>query len=262
MSLILTFIAGACVGSFLNVCICRIPAGESVVFPRSRCACGTPIPFWLNIPLLSWLLLRGKARCCGRRIPFRYFLVEILTATVFSAVSSAANGIQNAVIGCIFCSVLLVISFIDIDTMEICDAIVFAGMLCGIAFSAFFPGWQGREFPATSTVDSLLGMCFGSGLMFWIATFGELAFGREAVGCGDVKLMGMVGAFIGCKGSVFAVFGGCFMATVIALPIALLLKAFRWKNFKIPREVPFAPFVAVGSIAYMLFGQALLGALV
>jgi leader peptidase (prepilin peptidase)/N-methyltransferase len=121
--------------------------------------------------------------------------------------------------------------------------------------SVFFPSWHGRRFSLSSAGDSVLGICFGSGLIFWIATFGEMAFKREAVGDGDVKLMGMVGAFIGYKGSVFAIFGGCFIATVVAVPIMIVLKIFDGKNFKIPREVPFAPFIAVGGIAYVLFGR-------
>jgi leader peptidase (prepilin peptidase)/N-methyltransferase len=181
----------------------------------------------------------------------------MLTAIMYTGVFSSVDGLGNALIGCVFCSVLLVVAFIDIDTMEICDSIVFGATLCGLAISVFFPEWHTEQLSVSAAIDSLTGMCFGSGLMLWIAVLGEVAFKREAVGFGDIKLMGMVGAFVGCKGSVFAIFGGCLIAMVVAIPVISCLRVFSRKNLKIPREVPFAPFIAVGSVAYVLFGQKL-----
>jgi leader peptidase (prepilin peptidase)/N-methyltransferase len=111
-----------------------------------------------------------------------------------------------------------------------------------------------------SLADGAFGLCFGSGLLFWVATIGELAFKREAIGMGDISLMGAIGAFLGWKGCLFAIFGGCFLSVAIALPVLLVAKLFRCENFRLRRgmEIPFAPFLAVGAIAYSLFGQRLL----
>jgi leader peptidase (prepilin peptidase)/N-methyltransferase len=180
---------------------------------------------------------------------------------LFASVFSTANGFQSAAIGCIFCSLLLLIAFIDMDTMEIYDAMVIGGMLCGIVLSIIFPSWQGEKLSLQAASDSVIGVCFGSGLALWIAMLGEMVFKREAIGGGDLKLMGMVGSFIGCKGSAFAIFGGCFIATAVAVPVILIFKLCARRKIKIPREVPFAPFIAVGGIAYVLFGHRFLAML-
>ncbi|MDR1891261.1 MAG: prepilin peptidase [Puniceicoccales bacterium] len=258
---IFIFIIGACIGSFLNVCIYRIPSGKSVLFPRSRCKCGAPIPWWLNIPLLSWLLLRGKARCCGHNIPARYFIVELLTATLFVIVFIASDSLSNLIIGCGFCSLLLAIAFIDIDTMEIYDAMSIGGMFVGFIVSMFFPGWHSEQSGIFSLIKSLSGACFGSGLIFWIAVIGEMVFKKEAIGGGDIKLLGTIGAFIGWKGCLFAIFGGCLISTSIAAPLLLVWKLTKAKNFTIPREIPFAPILVIGSISYVLYGSNLLSIL-
>ncbi|MDR2778933.1 MAG: prepilin peptidase [Puniceicoccales bacterium] len=255
------FIIGACIGSFLNVCICRIPRRESIIFPRSQCKCGAQIPWWLNIPLVSWLLLKGKARCCGCNIPVRYFVVELLTAILFIIVFHLSDSLSNFIIGSGFCSLLLVIAFIDIDTMEIYDAMSIGGIFVGFIVSLFFPGWHNEQSNMASFTKSLSGACLGSGLVFWIAIIGEMVFKKEAIGCGDIKLLGTIGAFIGWKGCLFAILGGCLISTLISLPLLLVWKLAKAKNFTIPREIPFAPVLVVGSITYVLYGQNILNLL-
>jgi leader peptidase (prepilin peptidase)/N-methyltransferase len=212
---------------------------------------------WLNIPIVSWLFLRGRARCCGRPISPRYLIVELLTAIVFVVLFIATKSKQDFIIGSIFSSILIVIAFIDIDTMEIGDGLSIGGMALGILFSVFFPSWYGEEFCYESLIRSLIGACFGSGLMIWIATFGEMAFKKDAVGFGDVKLMGMIGAFLQWEGCVFAVFGGCVICAIVLFPIVILLKILKGKNFKVAAEIPFAPFLVIGSICYIAYGRDL-----
>ncbi|MDR0693607.1 MAG: prepilin peptidase [Puniceicoccales bacterium] len=258
MLLIFIFVLGACIGSFLNVCICRIPAGESIVFPRSRCKCGAQIPWHLNIPLLSWLFLGGKAQCCGRGIPARYFIVEFLTATLFVVVFARSNSLPNFIIGSGFCSLLLAIAFIDMDTMEIYDAMSVGGMFVGFVISLLFPQWHDEQSGISSLVKSLSGACLGSGLIFWVAVMGEMVFKKEAIGGGDVKLLGTIGAFIGWKGCLFSLFGGCLISTLIFLPSLLIWKLIKTKTFTIPRIIPFAPVLVIGSITHVLCGRNLL----
>jgi leader peptidase (prepilin peptidase)/N-methyltransferase len=201
------------------------------------------------------LLLRGRASCCGRRIPFREFEIELLTAVLFVATYVTSASLAHFAIGCAFCSLLLVIAFIDIDTMEIYDAMSIGGLLTGIVVSLVFPRWHGELTVGASLLRCAIGICAGSGLMLLIAAIGKFVLRREAVGFGDVKLMGMVGSFTGWDGCLVAIFGGCVISAAIAAPLLLAIKIIKRGNFKIPREIPFAPFLVVGSVAYVLCGK-------
>lgn len=249
----LAFVLGACVGSFLNVCIYRIPKGESIVSPRSKCRCGKMIPFYDNIPILSWILLRGKARCCGQAISPRYIIVETLTGLIFLSLFKVYGFTSSFVVSSIFCSILIVIAYIDFDTMEIYDALSIGGMFVGFVCSMISPELM-CEFSRYEAVKrSFIGACFGSGLMLWIAVLSEIIFKREAVGFGDVKLMGLIGAFTGVDGSMFSIFGGCLIGSVILVPLLLIKNFSKNKRILKSREIPFAPFLVVGSISYTIF---------
>ncbi|HLP00693.1 MAG TPA: prepilin peptidase [Opitutaceae bacterium] len=227
------FVFGACIGSFLNVCIYRIPAGQSVVRPGSHCACGQPVRWFDNIPILSWLLLRGRARCCGRPFSVRYPAVELLTALVF-LVCALEFGPGKALGAMLFAAMLIAASFIDIDHMIIPDRFSIGGAVVGVVLSALVPALHGHAIPSSadptlgymlagmqSGIDAVLGMFVGSALVLWIALIAEKILRKEAMGFGDVKLLGCIGAFVGWKGAVFAVFGGAILgvvATLIWLP--------------------------------------------
>ena len=204
------FVFGAFVGSFLNVCIFRIPAGESVVFPGSHCACGKAIPFYLNVPVVSWILLRGRAACCGRKISLRYPCVELLTALIFAAVWQflPATAVVPALL---FCALGIVLAFIDWDTMFLPDSVnavfVLAGVICGAAF----PGALGAGTIFEGLTASLVGLAAGTLVTFWFRFFASVILRREAMGEGDVVLLGGIGAFLGWKGSIFAFFGSAFV---------------------------------------------------
>jgi leader peptidase (prepilin peptidase)/N-methyltransferase len=213
------FLVGACVGSFLNVVISRLPAGESIVRPGSHCACGAPIAWHDNLPILSWLLRRGRARCCGRPFSVRYLVVELLTALAFLACWRLFSP-AHAVCGWIFLSGLIGATFIDLDHLMIPDAFSLGLGVLGVVLSFLVPTLhgQGGDFFALASLrsgaDGLLGLLLGSGLVLWIALLAGAVLKKEAMGLGDVKFAGAIGAFCGWRGAVFALFGGAMLGTV------------------------------------------------
>jgi leader peptidase (prepilin peptidase) / N-methyltransferase len=253
------FVLGACVGSFLNVVVSRVPAGRSIVRPGSHCACGQPIPWRHNLPLVSWLILRGRARCCGRRISARYPLVEWLTAGVFLGCWLALPPAQ-AVCGWIFLGGLIGAAFIDLERLMIPDALTLGLGGVGVALSFLVPalhGQHGDPFLLASLragADSLEGLLVGSGLVFWIAMLGDAALGREAMGFGDVKFVGAIGAFCGWHGAVFAVFGGAFLGTawLACALVADLLARKAPSGLRFRTQVPFGPMLAAAAALYFL----------
>ncbi len=259
---ILVFCLGACAGSFLNVCICRIPAGESVVSPPSHCVCGKAIPPWLNIPVLSWFMLGGRAKCCGARISFRHPLVESLTALAFVFLWRNFD-LCTASAGMLFFCLMVFCAFVDIDTMELPDAATVGGTLAGVLFSAAFPslhsaGADGTPFilsAAASLASSVTGAVAGAGVLYLLRLFSSLVFGREAVGEGDVILSACIGAFCGWKGAVFAVFGGSVVGCAVLLPAILFSGMFSPSrgNAGEKNVVPFGPWLASGALLYFLF---------
>jgi leader peptidase (prepilin peptidase) / N-methyltransferase len=269
---VFSFIFGAIVGSFLNVCIYRIPAERSVVFPGSTCACGKPIVWYNNIPVLTWVFLRGRASCCGEKFSARYPAIELLTAVLFYA-SWVMHPPVVAMIGFLFIAFLICSTFIDLDHMIIPDRFSIGGMLIGVLLSILFPSLQGVEgqpiiVNIESGVHSIIGALIGAGLVYWIAVLGEIVFRKPAMGEGDVKFVGFIGAFCGWQGAVFAMFGGAFIGTLILLPVLLLGRIFGWKqrveigesedaeesveSVAFGSQVPFGPMLAVGGLVYFL----------
>ena len=212
---------GACIGSFLNVVIYRVPAEKSIVTPGSHCACGQPIAWYDNIPIFSWLLLRGKARCCGRRFSFRYPFVELLTAGLFLACWLKFFPAVGVVIcGWIFISALICATFIDLDHMIIPEVFTLGLGVCGVALSFAVPALHGQhaDFFALSSIRAgtiaLQGLCVGSGFLLWFALLAEVVLKKESMGFGDVKFVGAIGAFCGWKGAIFSIFGGAVIGTI------------------------------------------------
>ncbi len=264
------FCLGACLGSFFNVCIYRIPAGKSVVSPRSQCACGTAIAGFDNLPVLSWLLLRGKARCCGRPFSIRYPLVEALTGGLFLLAwwLFGADNPAQALGTMLLCGFLVPAVFIDLDHMLIPDIFSIGGALAGLAFSCTFPALhavegQGLVAGIFGGMEGLLGLLVGSATIYWIGILGELLFRKEAMGEGDVKFLGCIGAFCGWQGALFSIFGGAFVGCILLLPMLLLGKLrTQHTNSGSPDEaenstpafgmhVPFGPLLAAGALLYV-----------
>jgi leader peptidase (prepilin peptidase)/N-methyltransferase len=285
----MVFVLGACVGSFLNVCIYRIPAEKSVVFPGSTCACGKPIAWHDNIPILSWLILRGRARCCGRPFSVRYPAIELLTALLFLA-SWMHYLPAKAVVGMVFIAIMICATFIDLDHMIIPDRFAIGGAVVGVLLSALVPSLHDQAVTPywainamRAVIEAVIGMFIGSALVLWIAEIAEVVLRKEAMGFGDVKFLGAIGAFCGWQGGIFAVFGGAVLGTIAFAGILIFEKVFR--RAAVPggepaketapttaatteaadaggeaesavgfgRETPFGPMLAAGALLYFLW---------
>lgn len=210
------FIFGACLGSFLNVVVHRLPRGQKLTHPPSTCACGQRIRWHDNVPILGWLLLGGRARCCGRRYGVRYPVVEALTGTLFLA-AWLHHPAPVALAGMVFICLMLCAGLIDWDTMEIPDRFSLGGFCVAFALSVAVPALHGvtTAKPLVAALQggmfSLAGALVGAGLIFLIAAFAAAVLKREGMGMGDVKLLAAIGAFGGWEMAVFAVFGGSFL---------------------------------------------------
>lgn len=218
----LVFLFGCTWGSFFNVVIWRVPRRLSTVLPGSHCpACGTPIPWYDNVPLLSWAVLRGRCRFCGVAISGRYFLVELLTGLVFVVVFWRFRFTGATLVYLVFASLLIVATFTDIDHWIIPDGVSLGGLAFGLAAAVFGP-WLGpghlptNEWPHwggawwRGVANAALGAAAGWLLLQSIAVLGRMAFRREAMGGGDIVLVAMFGAFLGWQGAVAALILACF----------------------------------------------------
>lgn len=257
------FLFGACIGSFLNVVIYRVPKEESVVSPGSHCGCGQPIRWYDNIPILSWLLLRGRARCCGRAFSFRYPFVELLTATLF-VLCWRQFPPTVALCGAIFVSALIAATFIDLDHMIIPDVFTIGLGVLGVLLSFWVPALHGFDSDyflvdaVQSALTSLRGLLIGSGLVLWIALIAEAILKKEAMGFGDVKFVGAIGAFCGWEGAIFAIFGGAIVGT-LWFAIAWLVERTTGRRSRVapPSETPDGEPTAIGFGAHVPFGPML-----
>ncbi len=239
------FMLGLCIGSFLNVCIYRIPASRSIVSPGSACmSCGHPIRFYDNIPMLSFLILRGRCRYCHVPFSVRYPLVELITG-LFALAAFLQWGISlTAVINLVFIASLLTITCIDLDHYLIPDVITLPGIPAGILASFFLPAMTVR--------DSILGTLLGGGILLAIAWAYEQIAHREGMGGGDIKLLAMIGAFIGWKGVLMTLFVGALVGT--AAGGAVMLRT----GSSMKLKIPFGPFLAIGALTYLFFGDILI----
>lgn len=268
---------GACVGSFLNVVICRVPQDDPrqrSLGGRSRCPhCGTQIRWHDNLPLLGWFLLRGRARCCGKGIAVRYPMVEALTAALFFALAvwspfgpvfvPAADGFEidgaaatAFVLHAIFVSLLVACTFIDFDTQLLPDVLTKPGMAIGL-LGGFWPGTAGMLTSDDATplalrtlLASLFGLLAGAGSTWLIRALGSRLFRREAMGLGDVKFLGMIGAFLGWQGALLSLFLGCIAGAVIGSALALR------SGFGL--KIPFGPYLALGALVSLFAREPIL----
>jgi len=262
------FIIGSVIGSFLNVCIHRIPIGSSIVFPPSQCPrCGSRVKAIDNIPIVSYILLRGRCRDCREVISPRYPLVECLNGLLYALIAWRFGIGGSGIFYMAFTSALIVITFIDLDHQIIPDSITLPGIVVGLLFASLPSIWNAAmtaEVPAAlrsiSLVDpynrsqemgflrSLMGMAIGGGLFLAIA-----AISRGGMGGGDIKMMGMMGSVLGWKGVLMTTFAASLTGSIIGI----LLMIFRGKGRK--SKIPFGPFLALGGMLSLLFGEELVG---
>jgi len=234
---------GLAVGSFLNVCVARLPAGESVVSPRSRCpTCASQIRWFDNIPVLSYVWLRGRCRDCGERISPLYPGIEVAGGLLWAGAALLYGPEWTALRAAVFGSLLLAIALIDARHYLIPDVLSLGGLGAGLALS-LLPGRIGP-------LMSLAGAATGFVALFVVGWLGEKALRRPAMGAGDVKMMGMVGAFLGPAGALLTIFLGALLGSIIFGPISLKTK----------RLVPFGVFLALGAAVTFVAGESLLHA--
>jgi leader peptidase (prepilin peptidase)/N-methyltransferase len=229
---------GAAVGSFLNVCICRLPAELSVVKPRSRCPrCELPVAWYDNIPVISWILLRGRCRGCKEPIGVMYPLVELMTAAIWAWMGWHSGLSITALQGALFGTLLLGIAMTDAREYIIPDEFSLGGLGIGLILSV--------AGGLSTVITAIIGAAFGFGLLWLVGTLGTWAFKEEAMGGGDVKMMAMVGAFLGWEGVLLTVFLGALSGAAIFLPLSLLGRK---------KLVPFGVFLALGAAITYVWG--------
>jgi len=262
----LVFCFGACMGSFLNVCIYRIPLELSVISPRSHCTrCNQPIAWYDNIPLLSYLALRARCRHCGNRISPRYFIVELLVAFLFLLIwlkfgppgeprplglapfpiFSLVPVYWLAVFG------LALGTFVDLEHMIIPDRVSLGGIVMGIALSALVPAMHFETAFYDGITAAIVGALTGSGLLWGVALLGKLIFRKDAMGLGDVKLLGAIGAFLGWKAVLFTVMGSSLVGAVVGVSLVV------GGRKQMQSRIPYGPYLALAALVWMLWGPTL-----
>ncbi len=250
MIYILIFIFGAIFGSFLNVCIYRIPRGESIIKPGSHCVkCGYALAWHENIPILSFIILGGRCRNCKRGISFVYPLVEIMTALLALIVFAFFGVTLKALILFILFSSLIVATFIDFQRNEIPDIITLPGILIGLSLSFFYPNLLSGLKPLASLFDSFLGVVVGGGSLYLMGFFGEIVFKKEAMGGGDIKLLSMIGSFLGWKLALLTFFIAPFFGSITGL----ILKIKEGKEI-----IPYGPYLSLAAFVSLLYGDEII----
>ncbi|UCD71793.1 MAG: prepilin peptidase [Syntrophobacterales bacterium] len=262
---IFAFLFGAIVGSFLNVCIFRIPLGVSLISPSSHCPhCKIPLKAYDNIPILSYFLLGGRCRNCGAPISVRYPLVETMMA-VFSVLLVLKFGLSlSFFISFILISSLVVVSFIDLDHRIIPDKISLPGIILGF-LASFIKSAEGqndflvlfvfktvRGALSMSTLDSLLGIFIGGGLLYAVAILFYWATKKEGMGGGDIKLLAMIGAFLGWSSTVFTILVSSLFGSIVGITIMV------FKGADSKYAIPFGPFISMGAVIYLFFGREII----
>lgn len=239
-----SLVIGLISGSFLNVCIYRVPREESLVYPGSHCPnCGAPIRAYDNIPILSYLLLKGRCRRCQKRISLRYPLVEALTGLMALALAARYGWGPEAPIFFVFSCSLITVSFIDLDYQIIPNQITYPGIPLGVCASFVLP--------EVSLQDSIIGVGLGGGILWLVAVLFRWLRKKEGMGFGDVKLLAMIGAFLGWRAVLLTLVLSSFVGAVAGY-VALRLSG---KDVREP--IPFGPFLALGALVYMLGGDEL-----
>ena len=254
--LISSMVFGCCIGSFLNVCIWRVPRGMSIVSPPSHCPnCGHEIRAWENIPLLSWIFLGGKCSACRQPITIRYFLVELMVgllyAMIFLTVIVRDLPSPSILFYWIFASILICSAFTDCETGIIPDEFTYLGIALGLILSPLCPSYWHTGSRVFALLQSLVSALVAGGLMAGCALLGRLIFKREALGWGDVKLIAAAGAMLGLPGALFMVTGGCVLALIGFPLLRLAVRKYRHR-----RTLKFGPFLALGGLCWIFLSSA------
>lgn len=243
---LITFVLGACVGSFLNVCIYRLPRNESVLNPPSHCPhCRNKISPWDNIPILSYFILRGKCRHCQKPISPRYPMVEILTALLYLSIRPVLGyspfSLQFYLVAA-FLSMWIIVFFADFETQIIPDELIYLGIPLGLLFNTL----------SQNLTPAVIGLVLGFSLFYFIGWAGKLVFKKEVLGFGDCKLAALLGSQLAWSGLLLSVFLA-YLLSALLVSVLLLTGKVKWGSY-----VPFGPALAAGAAATLFFGPQLL----
>lgn len=246
LHLVILFIFGACIGSFLNVCIYRLPRGESIIVPPSHCpGCNHKLSVVDLIPIFGYIILRGKCKYCGAPFSWRYPLVEVLTASLFliaAFVFPPAINLLPFVFSLGFISLLMVVFFTDLEHQIIPDLVSYSGIVLGLVFNLM----RGQ------IMASLSGAVLGYAILYLIGWLGKLAFKKEAMGAGDLYLAAFLGAFLGWPGLLVSVFLAYLLAGLVCFMLLL------FKKVKLGEYIAFGPALVVGGLITLFFGQQII----
>lgn len=254
---LIVFALGASIGSFINVVVYRLPAGLSLLFPPSRCPhCLTPLKAYDNVPVMGWFWLKGRCRYCKTKISIRYPLVEAVTGFIFLLVFFVFQISPQTIGYWAFCSWLLALSLIDLDTMTLPNQLTKSGLILGIFFQmalGYLPE-SSLSGLASHVIQGTAGAVIGLWLFEAIAFFGAIIFGKEAMGGGDAKLAAMMGAWLGWKLLLLAGFLACFLGALVGGGAMILSKLSKGQ------KMPFGPFLALGAAISIFLGESILSA--
>lgn len=236
------FLLGLIFGSFANVLIFRLPREINFVKIRSFCDhCRTPLRWFENIPLFSWILLRGRCSSCGKSISFRLFFVELIMGVLFSGLFLHFGFKWFFLESCVFVFGLLVVSMIDFDFMFLPDSFTLSGIVLGL-FGAFFN-------PERAFLDALIGGLLGGGILWGVAFFYQMIRKKEGLGGGDIKLLAWIGTVLGSKSIFFVIMVSGFVGCLVGL-----LTMFRTKEEFQTLAIPFGPYLSLGGVLYLFYG--------
>ena len=245
ISIVSLSLLGLIVGSFSNVCIYRIPKNESIIYPASHCPkCHSNIKALDNIPLLSYILLKGRCRNCKSKISIQYPVVEFLTGFIYLIIYLIYGLTIQTLIYIILSSALIITAFIDLNEQIVPDVISLPGIAIGFIISFFVP--------YISFVNSALGVVVGGGIILIIGLGGSVIYKKEAMGGGDVKLAAMIGAFLGWRYIIISLFLGFFLGALIGI-ILIITKIKKREDV-----IPFGPFIVLGSFITLLWGEQII----
>jgi leader peptidase (prepilin peptidase)/N-methyltransferase len=248
------FVVGACIGSFLNVCVYRIPLNRSVVSPGSHCAaCGAAIPWYYNLPIISWLVLWGRAACCGTRIDLRYWLVELGMALLFLALWLRYPPIE-AVIFAIMLSGLTAACLIDLDHYIIPDRFTLGGCAAGLIASTIHPALMGQTTALQGFSWSLAGAVMVALVLLAVAWLGTLLFKKEAMGMGDVKFLAAICSFFGGSSICWVLPLGALIGSGLGVALIIFQRG-AWGT-----RIPFGPFLGLAAVLWLFGGREIMDA--
>jgi len=247
---ILFFISGAMSGSFLNVCIIRLPQEKSVVFPGSHCTkCQKPIRWFDNIPIISYFLLGGKCRDCGARFSIRYPLIELLTALTFLEFYLYFGLTWLLLPYLLMVSGFIVGTFVDLEHRILPDEVTLGGAIVGLILSGLIPQLHATDSWIWSLGQAGLGILVGGGLIYLMGLFGEWVFKKEAMGGGDVKLLAMIGAFLGWEYAILSFFLAPFFGSIVGI-----IEKIRTKD----STIAYGPYLVIGALVSLFWGKKII----